>query len=72
MSDNPPLYAGEKSKQESDHQSWGEQVLISLYNSLGEGRYYDGESQSSFLFDHVAQVRRELFKYVKYREEWES
>ena len=35
----------------------GEQVLISAYNSLGGERYYDGESRSSFAFDHVTQVR---------------
>lgn len=33
------------------------QVLISSYNSLGEDRYYDAESQTSFSFDHTTQVR---------------
>lgn len=33
------------------------QVLVSSYNSLGEGRYYDAESQTSFSFDHTTQVR---------------
>jgi capping protein alpha len=28
-------------------------VLVSEYNSLGEGRYYDVETQSSFDFDHA-------------------
>lgn len=32
------------------------QVLISSYNSLGDGRYYDMESKSSFAFDHITQV----------------
>ncbi|KAL8718395.1 MAG: hypothetical protein Q9225_004470 [Loekoesia sp. 1 TL-2023] len=31
-------------------------VLISQYNSLGDGRYYDTESQRSFSFDHQSQV----------------
>ncbi|KAA6413582.1 MAG: f-actin-capping subunit alpha [Lasallia pustulata] len=30
-------------------------VIISPYNSLGEGRYYDVESQTSFSFDHTTQ-----------------
>ncbi|MCJ1239700.1 F-actin-capping protein subunit alpha [Varicellaria rhodocarpa] len=30
-------------------------VLISPYNSLGNGRYYDVESKSSFAFDHTTQ-----------------
>lgn len=33
----------------------GKNVLISSYNSLGEGRYYDLENQSSFRFDHLTQ-----------------
>lgn len=33
------------------------QVLISSYNSLDEGRYFDVESRCSFAFDHVTQVR---------------
>jgi len=33
-----------------------EQVLVSSHNSLGGGRYYDVESQSSFAFDHITQV----------------
>lgn len=35
----------------------GGQVLVSSYNSLGQGRYYDAESQTSFSFDHTTQVR---------------
>jgi len=30
-------------------------VLVTPYNSLGNGRYYDVESQSSFAFDYVTQ-----------------
>ncbi|MCJ1301725.1 F-actin-capping protein subunit alpha [Hypocenomyce scalaris] len=30
-------------------------VLVSSYNSLGSGRYYDVESQTSFAFDHPTQ-----------------
>ena len=33
------------------------QVLVTPYNSLGGGRYYDVESNSSFQFDHSTQVR---------------
>ncbi|USP79556.1 hypothetical protein yc1106_06830 [Curvularia clavata] len=29
------------------------EVLVSQYNSLGDGRYYDIDTQSSFDFDHV-------------------
>ncbi|KAL9015653.1 MAG: hypothetical protein Q9185_006964 [Variospora sp. 1 TL-2023] len=33
-------------------------VLISSYNSLGDGRYYDTESQRSFSFDHQTQHQK--------------
>ncbi|KYK54959.1 hypothetical protein DCS_06920 [Drechmeria coniospora] len=33
-------------------------VLISPHNSLGDGRYYDVESSSSFAVDHATQARR--------------
>jgi capping protein alpha len=29
------------------------EVLVSEYNSLGDNRYYDVETQSSFDFDHA-------------------
>lgn len=32
------------------------QVIISSYNSLGDGRYFDVESSSSFVFNHTTQV----------------
>lgn len=32
-----------------------QQVIISSHNSLGDGRYYDVESSSSFEFDHATQ-----------------
>ncbi|KAL8850740.1 MAG: hypothetical protein Q9221_004308 [Calogaya cf. arnoldii] len=32
-----------------------EKVLISPYNSLGDGRYHDVETQKSFAFDHQTQ-----------------
>lgn len=32
------------------------QVIVSSHNSLGDGRYYDVESQSSFAFDQITQV----------------
>ncbi|MCJ1478356.1 F-actin-capping protein subunit alpha [Lambiella insularis] len=31
-------------------------VLVTPYNSLGDGRYYDVESNSSFAFDHTTQI----------------
>lgn len=34
-----------------------QQVIISSHSSLGDGRYYDVESSSSFAFDHTTQVR---------------
>jgi hypothetical protein len=33
-----------------------EQTLISPYNSLGDGRYFDTTSQTSFEVDHASQV----------------
>jgi hypothetical protein len=35
-----------------------QQVIISSHCSLGDGRYYDVESSSSFAFDHTTQVSR--------------
>lgn len=32
------------------------QVIISSHNCLGDGRYYDVESSSSFYFDHTKRV----------------
>ena len=40
------------------------QVLISAYNSLGDGRYFDSASQTSFEVDHASQVR--LFVQLPY------
>ncbi|MBE3050367.1 hypothetical protein IMZ48_49305 [Candidatus Bathyarchaeota archaeon] len=34
-----------------------QEVIISSHNSLGDGRYYDVESSSSFQFDHTERVR---------------
>jgi len=31
-----------------------EDVIVSSYNSLGDGRYYDPENQSSFAYDHAS------------------
>ena len=31
-------------------------VIVSSHNSVGDGRYFDVESSSSFLFDHATQV----------------
>lgn len=33
----------------------GDQVLLSAYNSLGDNRYFDTASQTSFAVDHAAQ-----------------
>lgn len=40
------------------------EVLVSPYNSLGDGRYYDVESQSSFAFDHATQKASDVQSYV--------
>ena len=32
------------------------QVLVSEHNSLGDGRYFDTASQTSFQVDHASQV----------------
>ncbi|WEW58668.1 F-actin-capping protein subunit alpha [Emydomyces testavorans] len=34
------------------------EVIVSSYNKLGDGRYYDAESQTSFEFDHITQATR--------------
>lgn len=44
-----------------------QQVVVSTHSSLGDGRYFDVESSSSFEFDHVTRVRTalaELFEAV--------
>lgn len=33
-------------------------VIVSEFNRLEDGRYFDVESQTSFEVDHVTQVRR--------------
>lgn len=39
-------------------------VVISSHNSLGDGRYYDVESSSSFDFDHTTQKASAVQSYV--------
>ncbi|MCJ1262243.1 F-actin-capping protein [Lobaria immixta] len=39
------------------------QVLVSSYNSIGGGRYYDVENQSSFAFDHTTQKASAVQSY---------
>ncbi|KAK3175123.1 F-actin-capping protein subunit alpha [Lepraria neglecta] len=39
-------------------------VLISAYNSLEDGRYYDVESRSAFAFDHMTQKASDVRSYV--------
>ncbi|KAF2092263.1 F-actin-capping protein subunit alpha [Saccharata proteae CBS 121410] len=39
-------------------------VIVSPYNSLGDGRYFDVESQSSFEFDHATQKASAVQQYV--------
>ena len=38
-----------------------DQVLISRYNRLPDGRYFDTESETSFEFDHITQVSNSIF-----------
>ncbi|KAF2275350.1 F-actin-capping protein-like protein subunit alpha-1 [Westerdykella ornata] len=40
------------------------EVLVSEHNRLGDGRYYDVESQSSFEFDHSTQRASNVQSYV--------
>ena len=40
------------------------EVLVSSYNSLGDGRYYDVESSSSFVFDHATGKASQVQSYV--------
>ena len=39
-------------------------VLVSPFNSLGDGRYYDTQSQSSFAFDHTTGQASAVQSYV--------
>ncbi|KAL8736657.1 MAG: hypothetical protein Q9166_000023 [cf. Caloplaca sp. 2 TL-2023] len=39
-------------------------VLLSSYNSMGDGRYYDVESQRSFAFDHQTQKASDVQSYT--------
>ncbi|KAI1148449.1 2-oxoisovalerate dehydrogenase beta subunit [Nemania diffusa] len=41
-----------------------QQVIISSHNSLGDGRYFDVESSSSFAFDHATQKASDVKSYV--------
>ncbi|KAI1644195.1 F-actin capping protein, alpha subunit [Daldinia loculata] len=41
-----------------------QQVIISSHSSLGNGRYYDVESSSSFAFDHVTQKASNVQSHV--------
>lgn len=41
-----------------------QQVIVSSHNSLGDGRYYDVESSSSFAFDHTTQKASSVQSYV--------
>lgn len=40
------------------------EVLVSPYNSLGDGRYYDVESSSSFAFDHTTGKASDVRSHV--------
>jgi capping protein alpha len=35
-------------------------AIVSKYNSLGDGRYYDVESSTSFAFDHPLQTASDV------------
>ncbi|ODH44300.1 hypothetical protein ACO22_00920 [Paracoccidioides brasiliensis] len=41
-----------------------EEVIVSGYNKLGDDRYYDVQSQTSFTFDHVTQTASSPQSYV--------
>jgi hypothetical protein len=38
-------------------------VIVSEHNSLGDGRYYDSESSSSFAFYHATQKAFDVQSY---------
>ena len=40
------------------------EVLVNPHNSLGDGRYYDVETQSSFDFDHASGKASAVQSYV--------
>ncbi|KAF1976856.1 F-actin-capping protein-like protein subunit alpha-1 [Bimuria novae-zelandiae CBS 107.79] len=40
------------------------EVIVSAYNSLGDGRYYDTESATSFAYDHTAGVGSDARSYT--------
>lgn len=40
------------------------EILVCPYNSLGDGRYYDVETQSTFDFDHATQKASAVQSYV--------
>ncbi|KAI9795249.1 MAG: F-actin-capping protein subunit alpha [Piccolia ochrophora] len=40
------------------------EVIVSSYNTLDDGRYYDIESQSSFHFDHLTQASSAVQSYT--------
>ncbi|CAO1597256.1 F-actin-capping protein subunit alpha [Xanthoria calcicola] len=42
----------------------GQNVLISPYNALGDGKYYDVETQKSFAFDHQNQKASDVQPYT--------
>jgi hypothetical protein len=44
-------------KRPTEHNTKNLQTIISQYNSLGDGRYFDTASQTSFSVDHATQVR---------------
>ena len=39
-------------------------VVVSSHGSLGDGRYYDVESSSSFAFDHITHKASEVQSHV--------
>lgn len=41
-----------------------QQVIVSSHSSLGDGRYYDVESSSSFSFDHETQKASGVQSYA--------
>ncbi|EHA50729.1 F-actin-capping protein subunit alpha [Pyricularia oryzae 70-15] len=41
-----------------------QKVIVSAHNSLGDGRYYDVESSSSFAFDHTTQKASAVQSYA--------
>lgn len=54
------------------HTDGAPKVIVSSHNSLGDGRYYDVESSSSFAFDHSTQARFSFGQWRRNTDRWQK